>query len=64
MGDLVRDLKRLLRDNGCSFKNYGRGDHENWYSPITQTHFTVDAGMKSRHSANGVLKQAGIEKSF
>jgi len=35
-----------------------------WYSPITQRNFPVDGNIKSRHWANIVLKQAGIEKKF
>jgi hypothetical protein len=42
----------------------GRGDHEIWYSPITGKRFPVDAAIKSRHTANAALKQAGIDKRF
>jgi hypothetical protein len=42
----------------------GKGDHEIWYSPITRIHFVVDGKIKSRHTANGVLKQAGLPKAF
>lgn len=42
----------------------GKGDHEIWYSPITQRSFTVDKGSLSRHTANAVMRQTGIEKKF
>jgi hypothetical protein len=42
----------------------GKGDHEIWRSPITNRNFPVDSSIKSRHWANIVLKQAGIEKKF
>lgn len=42
----------------------GKGDHEIWYSPITDRTFTVDKGSLSRHTANAVMKQAGIEHHF
>jgi hypothetical protein len=42
----------------------GRGDHEIWYSPITERRFVVDSAIRSRHTANGVLKQAGIDERF
>jgi len=29
-----------------------------------QRHFVVDGKIKSRHTANAVLKQAGIDKKF
>ena len=64
MADLARRLKKLLRDAGCRFVRQGKGDHEIWHSPISGLHFPVDAGMKSRHTANQVLKQAGLPKAF
>jgi hypothetical protein len=42
----------------------GKGDHEIWYSPITNHNFPVDSNIRSRHWANIVLKQAGIQKKF
>jgi hypothetical protein len=42
----------------------GKGDHEIWTSPISGRHFTVDGKIKSRHTANAVLKQAGLAKRF
>lgn len=38
-----RDLKRRLLDHGCRFVRHGKGDHEIWFSPITNLTFTVDA---------------------
>jgi hypothetical protein len=64
MGDLERDLKRLLREAGCTFVRPGKGDHEVWWSPHSKQHIVVDAGIKSRHTANAVLKQAGLPKKF
>ncbi len=57
-------LKEVLRAHGCYYERPGRGDHEIWYSPITQRYFPVDYKILSRHTANGVLKQAGIPKQF
>lgn len=42
----------------------GHRDHEIWYSPITGIHITVDGNIKSRHTANAVLRQAGLPKQF
>jgi hypothetical protein len=64
MADFVRELKRLLRAAGCCFERQGRGDHEIWFSPLTNVRFVVDGKIKSRHTANAVLKQAGLPKSF
>lgn len=57
-------LKKILRTNGCRFERQGAGDHEIWLSPINGRRFVVDAAIKSRHTANGVLKQAGLPKKF
>ena len=62
--DFSKELKILLGEGGCRFVRQGKGDHEIWYSPISQKHFPVDASIKSRHTANGVLKQAGLNKTF
>ncbi len=63
-GDLYRRLARLLRDAGCEPKRQGKGSHEIWYSPLTNRTFSVPANLTSRPLANGVLKQAGLEKAF
>jgi hypothetical protein len=57
-------LKEILRAHGCSSERPGRGDHEIWYSPITGRRFPVDHKILSRHTANEVLKQAGIPNQF
>ncbi|UIY31139.1 type II toxin-antitoxin system HicA family toxin [Neorhizobium galegae] len=49
---------------GCHYHRPGKGDHEIWYSPITKRYFTVDHSVKSRHTANAALKQAGLPKAF
>ena len=64
MSDYTKDLKRHLLDAGCSFDRQGKGDHELWFSPITNIKFVVDNHIKSRHTANAVLKQAGLPKKF
>ena len=64
MAGYTRELKQLLAAAGCSFERPGKGDHEIWYSPITRLRFPVDSDIKSRHTANGVLKQAGLPKAF
>lgn len=63
-GNLTSELIRLLREAGCTFVRHGRGDHDVWYSPIVQRNFVVDSKILSRHTANGVLKQAGLQKGF
>ncbi|MCA3000519.1 MAG: type II toxin-antitoxin system HicA family toxin [Burkholderiales bacterium] len=64
MESFTPELKRLLLAAGCQFVRPGKGDHEIWRSPITQLNFVVDSKIKSRHTANAVLKQAGLPKGF
>jgi len=64
MAPFTPKLKEILRAHGCTFERPGRGDHEIWYSPITERRFPVDHKILSRHTANAVLKQAGIPKQF
>ncbi len=58
------ELIRLLLESGCSFERHGKGDHDIWYSPTTNLRFSGDSKIKSRHTANAVLKQDGIKKAF
>jgi hypothetical protein len=64
MATYTPKLKEILLAHGCRFDRPGRGDHEIWYSPITDRRFPVDHKILSRHTANAVLKQAGIPKQF
>ena len=59
-----RPLRDLLRAAGCEFVRQGRGSHEIWYSPITRRNFAVPVGIPSRHTANAILRQAGLPKAF
>ncbi|PYE86940.1 type II toxin-antitoxin system HicA family toxin [Phyllobacterium leguminum] len=54
----------VLKANDCTFVRHGKGDHEIWHSPVSGRNFTVDKGSLSRHTANAVMKQAGINKKF
>lgn len=57
-------LRRLLIAHGCAFVRQGKGSHEVWKSPITGHAFPVPTTVESRHTANGILKQAGIVDRF
>jgi hypothetical protein len=64
VSDFAPELKRALREAGCHLHRQGRGDHEIWHSPVNGRRFVVDHEIKSRHTANAVLKQAGLPKRF
>lgn len=64
MSDYASEVKRILEANGCKFKRHGKGDHDIWCNPRTGKSFPVDSKIKSRHTANGIMKQAGIDHKF
>jgi predicted RNA binding protein YcfA (HicA-like mRNA interferase family) len=64
MAEFYRDLIHILRAAGCQLVRSGKGSHEIWYSPVSRRHVTVPRSTKSRHTANDVLKQAGLPKAF
>jgi predicted RNA binding protein YcfA (HicA-like mRNA interferase family) len=59
-----RALREKLSAAGCAFVRQGKGSHEIWYSPITKRNFAVPVGIPSRHTANSILRQAGLPKAF
>jgi predicted RNA binding protein YcfA (HicA-like mRNA interferase family) len=64
VADFYRDVIRLLRAHGYEFKRSGRGDHEIWWNPSTKRFVVVDHKLKSKITANEILKQAGLPKAF
>jgi hypothetical protein len=61
--DFYPELVALLIAAGCERRPGGKGSHEKWWSPVSQRVF-IAPRTKSRHTANEVLKQAGLPKSF
>ena len=64
MATYDREVKGYLEAAGCHCVRQGKGSHEIWHSPMTNTNFPVPRGIVSRHTANGILKDAGIPKKF
>lgn len=64
MAEYEKLVREELKRNGCYFVRHGKGDHDIWYSPITRLHVTVDGKIKSRFTANEIMKQSGIKKRF
>lgn len=64
MAEYEKKVRDILLQNDCCFVRRGKGDHDIWYSPLTKRHVTVDTKIKSRHTANAILKQSGIEYRF
>ena len=64
MAEYEKAVRDILKQNNCAFSRRGKGDHDIWYSPITKRSVTVDSKIKSRHTANAIMKQAGIDYHF
>lgn len=64
MAEYEKKVQELLLSHGCLFIRHGRGDHGIYFSPITKRNFTVDSKIKSRHTANAIMKQSGIDWHF
>lgn len=64
MTSYTPDVIAMLLAHGCRFVRHGKGDHDIWFSPHSGRHFVVDQKILSRHTANAVMKQAGIAHKF
>lgn len=59
MNGFEKQVKALLRQYGWVFLRSGKGSHEIWKGPNGDV-VTVNHVCKSRHTANAILKAAGI----
>lgn len=64
MAEYEKNVRKIMLQNGCTFVRRGKGDHDIWYSPITNRNITVDTKIKSRHTANAIMNQSGISHKF
>ena len=65
MATFERKVKNLLRAAGWIKIRQGRSSHEQWQSADrTGLVITVPSKIKSRHTANHILKQAGIDEKL
>ncbi|WP_311030851.1 type II toxin-antitoxin system HicA family toxin [Mesorhizobium koreense] len=64
MNNFAPLTRKLLAKAGWQLLRQGKGDHEIWHDPTTGRKVTVDSSIKSRHTANAILKFAGLPKAF
>ncbi|MBR6474293.1 MAG: type II toxin-antitoxin system HicA family toxin [Lachnospiraceae bacterium] len=64
MAEYEKKVREILLQNGCRFLRHGKGDHDIWINPDTGFQSTVDGKIKSRYTANAVMKQLGIDYRF
>lgn len=58
-----RDVIAELKGAGFRLIAGGKGSHEKWESPAGQW-VLVPRNMKSRHTANAIMKSAGLAARF
>jgi predicted RNA binding protein YcfA (HicA-like mRNA interferase family) len=61
--DFYPELTALLYAAGWRRIENSKGSHEKWRHPEV-AHTVIVPRSKSRHTANTVLKQAGLPKAF
>jgi predicted RNA binding protein YcfA (HicA-like mRNA interferase family) len=64
VAEYEKKVRNILKKNGCSFVRHGKGSHDIWSCPNTVEPIPVPIHIKSRHTANEILKQAGIANKF
>lgn len=60
MAGFEKEIRRHLRDAGFVIERRPRGSHDIWTNE-EGFEVSVPSKIKNRHTANGVLKQAGID---
>jgi predicted RNA binding protein YcfA (HicA-like mRNA interferase family) len=51
----------LISANGYRYLKNAKGSHEKWQCENTGRIVLVPRNLKSRHTANGILKDAGVD---
>ena len=64
MAEYEKKVREILKENGCTFVRRGKGNHDIWHSPLSNKNFPVDTKIKSRHTANAIMRQSGINHRF
>jgi hypothetical protein len=62
MKDYYTQVADLLMDKGFSYLCHGKGPHEIWTTGAE--HVLVPFNCTSRHTANAILKAAGIDQKL
>ena len=64
MNDYGPKVRRHLREAGWELLRQAKGSHEMWHDPATGKRQPVPHKIKKKHTANGILKDAGLPKAF
>jgi hypothetical protein len=63
MKDFGNVVRTRLTEAGSAFLRHGKGDHDVWTTAAGKR-IVVPVQIKSRHTAIGILKDAGLPKAF
>jgi predicted RNA binding protein YcfA (HicA-like mRNA interferase family) len=64
MAEYEKKVREVLKRHGFVFHHHGKGDHDVWCNVSANIRVTVDGKIKSRHMANQIMKEAGIDHHF
>ncbi len=56
-----KDVRDILMKLGFEYQANAKGSHEKWRSRETGKMLLVPHNLKSRHTANAILKDAGYD---
>lgn len=59
-----RDIAKWLAESGFRKTGNAKGSHEKWQHPETGRILIVPRNLMSRHTANGILKDAGSDRKL
>ena len=59
-----RELAAALQERGYAYKENAKGSHEKWIHEKTGRVMIVPRNLKSRHTANAILKAVGADVKF
>ncbi len=59
-----KDIVKILREQGYERSKGGKGSHEKWMHPRSGLILIVPHNLLSKHTANNILKSAGLEPKF
>ena len=60
--DFYRTVTKAIGRMGYVYWKPAKGSHEKWRHEATGKLLIVPRNLKSRHTANGILKSAGSDK--
>jgi predicted RNA binding protein YcfA (HicA-like mRNA interferase family) len=64
MAEYEKKVREVLKQHGFVFHHHGKGDHDVWFKGSGNIKVTVNGKIKSRHMANQIMKEAGIDHRF